>query len=154
MLAAMSRGVRLLLLASLTLVWVGALGRLRAFAQLCLPPDALDRLTLHVTSVARAVGCVQGEAGPDAAARAAVLAAATLLPLLLLRELLVSLRAAGLSAPLVALVRRLLGRGPELQPVHVLVVAHAGPARAPRGSLRSDVGHSSTWSHRGPPRFV
>ncbi len=153
MLAPMPRGVRLLLLASLTLVWVGALGRLRAFAQLCLPPDALDRLTLHVTSVARAVGCMQGEAGPDALTRSAVLAAAALLPLLLLRELLVSLHAAGLAAPLVALVRRLVG-GLELQPVGTLVVAHAGAARASRGPLRSAVGHSSTWSHRGPPRFV
>ena len=145
-------GLRVRLLAALALVWVASLVRLRALAETCLPPETLDRLTLHLTSLARAVGCAQDQGGSPPVLRAAVLGAAALLPLLLLTELLRAAPGALLVVPWRAFVRRLVGILPE--PVLVPAVADARRAPSSYVSVRSAVGHVDAWSHRGPPRLV
>ena len=146
-----SSGLRTRLLATLTLVWVASLVRLRELAEMCLPPDVLDRLTLHLTSVARAVGCAEGQGGTPPVLRGAVLGVAALLPLVLLTELLHAAPVA-LLVPWQALVRRLVGMLPE--PAATRAVADARRSPSSYVSVRSAVGHVVAWSHRGPPRLV
>lgn len=146
-------GLRVRLLAALSLVWVASLLRLRALAEMCLPPETFDRLTLHMTTVARAVGCAEGQGGSPPVVRTAVLGVAALLPLLLLTELLRAVPGALFAAPWRALVRRLLGALPEPVTTTPAVVR---VRRAPSSyvPLREAVGHVDAWSHRGPPRLV
>ncbi|GEL93982.1 hypothetical protein [Cellulomonas composti] len=147
------RSARAVLLAGAVLVWAASLARLRATAQACLPPDVLGLLESRLALVAQATGCAPGQVGADPLTRAWLAGVVVLLPLALLVELTRGSRVARLVAPLVAVVRRLVGLVLEPAPRAALVV---GPVEhlARSVPLPARTGHSFVWSHRGPPRFV
>ncbi|MCR6688880.1 hypothetical protein [Cellulomonas sp.] len=144
------------LVVAVALVWATVLAQGRAVAETCVPVGWRTALELHLSTAAQVTGCVDERGGGSTGARAAVLVAVAVLPLLGVPFLLAPAVPAVARAvsPLVAAVRGLLARlvvgasaGWSVQVgTRVLVVARVSSARG--------VGHATAWSYRGPPRLV
>ncbi|AEI13380.1 hypothetical protein [Cellulomonas gilvus] len=144
------------LVVTVALVWATVLAQGRAVAETCVPVGWRTALELHLSTAAQVTGCVDERGGGSTGARAAVLIAVAVLPLLGVPFLLAPAVPAVARAvsPLVAAVRGLLAR----------LVVGTGAAWTPRVGTRvpatfrassaRGAGHASAWSYRGPPRLV